>query len=175
MRSIVAEEKIKLILLGNGAVGKTSMATRYTKNRFIPKYKPSLGVDFLAKRIQLEHKVLKVMVFDTGGQEFISTLRKRYYHGAAGAIVVFDMCARDSFEGLNKWINELQKEIPGVHTVIVANKSDLFDQRTVTTEEGKAYAEANNSEYHETSALTGENVEKIFQIFVNRLLDSSNN
>jgi small GTP-binding protein len=115
------------------------------------------------------------MVFDTGGQEFISTLRKRYYHGAAGAIVVFDMCARESFDGLSKWINELQKEIPGVHTLIVANKSDLLEQRTVTTDEGKTFAADNNAEYHETSALTGDNVDKIFQVFVNKLLESSNN
>ena len=85
------EVKIKVLLLGDGAVGKTSLAVRYTHEKFSSSYKPSLGVDFMLKRVEVNGQRVKIMVFDTAGQEFISSLRKRYYSGAHGVIVVFDV------------------------------------------------------------------------------------
>ena len=109
------------------------------------------------------------MVFDTGGQEFISTLRKRYYFGAAGAIVVYDICGERSFEGLQKWLEELRREVQGVTTIIIGNKKDLEADRKVPREVAEKYAADNEALYFESSALTGESIEEIFQVFINEV------
>jgi small GTP-binding protein len=162
----MAEIKVKIILLGNGGAGKTSIAQRYTANRFTSTYRPSLGVDFMVKRLIHKDYRVKVMVFDTAGQEFISTLRQRYYFAASGAVIVFDITSRKSFEMCGKWYEELTREAGAIKTMLVANKLDLKRQRVVTPEEGMEYAKTINATYLEASALTGETVNKIFLPFV---------
>ena len=167
----MAEIKVKIILLGNGGAGKTSIATRYTENRFSANYRPSLGVDFMVKRLIHKDYRIKVMVFDTAGQEFISTLRQRYYFAASGAVIVFDITSRKSFEMVNKWYSELTKEAGAIKTMLVANKLDLKRSRMVSSEEGIEFAKTINADYYEVSALTGEAVDAIFQPFIENAVD----
>ena len=173
MRTITDELKVKVILLGNGAVGKTSIANRYTHDKFSSTYKPSLGVDFMVKRVELEGKKIKLMVFDTAGQEFISTLRKRYYSGASGAVIVFDVTRRKTFEDLERWIKEVKNEVGDIQTVFVGNKIDLEDARVIDVEEIIEFAERFNGEYIESSALLGDGIRDIFEPFILETLKNS--
>ncbi len=160
------EIKIKVILLGNGSVGKTSLANRFARDKFTETYKPSLGVDFMVKRIEYKGRKVKVLVFDTAGQEFISSLRKRYYAGAAGAVIVFDLTSRKSFEDLSRWVEEVRNEVGDIKTVFAGNKTDLTDLRDISTEEGQNYAKEMNGAYLETSAKMGHYVNDIFVPFI---------
>lgn len=164
--STLEERKVKVILLGNGSVGKTSIANRYTHDKFSSTYKPSLGVDFMVKRVEVDGQKYKVMVFDTAGQEFISSLRKRYYTGATGAVVVFDTTSKQSFEDLDKWLVELRGEVGEIDTIIVGNKIDLTETRQISREEGEKYASDQNATYMESSALLGEGIRDIFLPFI---------
>ncbi len=170
LSSILKESKIKIILLGANRVGKTSIALRYTKNSFPMKYKPSLGVDFLVKRIKYNNKNIKILVFDTGAQELITELRTRFYHGASGAIVVYDITNRDTFNRLDKLINEIKEELDDVYIAIVGNKLDLNDDRVVTSEEANKYAISKGAVYFEVSALTGQDVDKLFSYFLEQII-----
>ncbi len=164
----MAEIKIKIILLGNGGVGKTSIARRYTENTFVSTYRPSLGVDFMVKRLIYKDYRIKLMVFDTAGQEFIASLRQRYYFAASGAVIVYDITSRKSFELVEKWVTELKREAGEIKTMLVGNKLDLKRQRTVSYEEGLAYANKINADYFEVSARDGEFVEDIFFPFIEK-------
>ncbi|MHA2275058.1 MAG: Rab family GTPase, partial [Candidatus Kariarchaeaceae archaeon] len=155
------EVKIKVILLGNGSVGKTSLANRFTRDKFASTYKPSLGVDFMVKRMEYDGENVKILVFDTAGQEFISSLRKRYYAGASGAVIVFDLTSKRSFDDLHRWVDEVRGEVGNIHTVFVGNKTDLTDEREISTMEGQTYANTMEGEYIESSAKFGDRVQEI--------------
>ena len=103
---------IKVINAGDYGVGKTSLAIRYTQNRFESSYLPTLGVDFYSKVVSVgEDLKIKVVVFDTVGQSKLVSLRKRYYTGAHGAIIVYDITRRESFEHIQKWIDEISENV----------------------------------------------------------------
>lgn len=165
-----AELKAKVLLLGDGRVGKTSLAVRYTHNSFSHDYKPSLGVDWLARREEINGKKVKVLIFDAAGQALFQSLRKRYYVGAHGAFVVFDVTRKPTFENLEFWINEIRSLEHEIYLHIVGNKSDLRDMREVSYEEGKAFADSLEADYTETSAKSGENVTPLFSNFVEYVL-----
>ena len=167
------EIKIKVILLGNGSVGKTSLANRFARDKFSETYKPSLGVDFMVKRIEYKGRKVKVLVFDTAGQEFISSLRKRYYAGAAGAVIVFDLTSRKSFEDLSRWVDEVRNEVGDINTVFAGNKTDLENERDISTEEGQTYADKMNGQYLETSAKLGHHVHDIFIPFIESYIEKT--
>jgi len=162
--------KVKLLLLGDGRVGKTSLAVRYTHDKFTANYKPSLGVDWLIKRETVNDKNVKVLVFDTAGQEFLVGFRSRYYTGAHGAILVYDVTRRETFENLDIWLKEVRDEVGEVYVKIVGNKSDLEEIRQVDYEEAEKYANLQGADYMETSALSGENVNDLFMSFIEYIL-----
>ncbi|MHA2253196.1 MAG: Rab family GTPase [Candidatus Kariarchaeaceae archaeon] len=174
MKSLNPELKIKVILLGDGGVGKTSIAKRYTQGTFSDTYKPSLGVDFMVKREEVDGQKFKMLVFDTAGQEFISTLRKRYYSGADGAVIVFDLTRKETFADLERWVKEVRGEVGDIQTIFVGNKVDLEEQRMVSREEAIAFAEANNGSFMESSALRDEGVTDIFLPFIHLIIEKIN-
>ena len=132
LRMATEELMIKLILLGNGSVGKTSLATRFAKNTFKLEYQPSIGVNLLVKIVAYQDQFIKVLVFDTAGQEFMSSLRKQHYVGANGAVIVFDLSSRVTFNNLVRWVDEVREEVGDLKTIIVGNKVDLEDERVIS-------------------------------------------
>ncbi len=162
---------VKIILLGNGSVGKTSLANRFAKNTFRSQYQPTLGVNLLVKMLAYKDQYVKVIIFDTAGQEFISSLRKQHYAGANGAIVVFDITSRQTFEDLDKWVQEIQEEVGDLKTVIVGNKVDLEYEREISTNEGLTYAQSMKSEYLESSAKDNIQVSDIYQTIIEDAVD----
>ncbi|TFF94407.1 GTP-binding protein [Candidatus Thorarchaeota archaeon] len=171
-----AEYRFKIVMLGDGAVGKTALTTRFTQDHFDADYKRTIGSDFAVKRLVLPERDSNVtlQVWDLAGQPRFEIVRQSFYRGARGALLVYDVTRRRTFLNLDRWRTEAYKntgrEIP---VVVVANKVDLEDSRVVQTEMGKQYAESIDSIYVESSALTGENVEKAFEDLCRVMIDST--
>ncbi len=165
--------KFKFIIVGDKAVGKSSIVRRFVENRFSLDYRSTLGLNVLSHSIRFYGNEVYFSLWDLGGQEYFKRFRKTYYVGAQAAFIVFDVCKRDSFANVKVWYQELKdflhkKNIP---IVIVGNKIDLSDQRKVQYKDGMALVDELTREntdsdfsYIETSALTGENIKDSFSL-----------
>jgi small GTP-binding protein len=159
----------KSIVVGDGGVGKTALTLRFSKGFFTEDYKMTIGVDFHVKTISIETSEgpikCKLQLWDTGGQERFSSIRPMYYRGSLGTILVFDLTNSASFEHLPQWIEEVRANIKAeIPVLLVGNKSDLTDERAVTTEEISRFTQDFNLYYMETSAKTGDGVGDCFHI-----------
>jgi len=153
----------KYIIIGDAAVGKSNLLLRYTHGQFKPEYQLTIGVEFGAKNLTIGSKVYRIQIWDTAGQENFRSITRAYYKNSACALVVYDISNRESFENVSSWIEDCRSQSPQtIYMVLVGNKSDLEDKRTVTFEEGQELAEKNNMIFYETSAKSGKNVETIF-------------
>ncbi len=165
----------KTIVVGDGAVGKTAITFRYAVDKFQENYKMTIGVDFTINREKVNDKEIKIQVWDTGGQEKFSKIRPLYYRGALGGLVVFDVTTKESFENLDGWFEEIQKNCTQIPIILVGNKIDLKNRKT-TKEEGRKYAAKKSKEmgykipYLETSAKTGETIKKVFRKLVESMV-----
>ncbi|MHA2020674.1 MAG: Rab family GTPase [Candidatus Thorarchaeota archaeon] len=158
----------KVVVLGEGAVGKTAIVTRFSHGFFRTDYKTTIGSQFAVKNIDVigtdqVHQVVKLQIWDVAGQSRFQILRPMYYRGSNGGLLVYDVSRRRTFMLLQEWLDELhraiQKEIP---LVLVANKTDLPD-RVVEPSEGREFADSHGMPYIESSAKTGEGVIDIFE------------
>jgi Ras-related protein Rab-2A len=146
-------------------VGKSCLLLQFTDKRFQPVHDLTIGVEFGARMIKVADNTVpvKLQIWDTAGQESFRSITRSYYRGAAGALLVYDITRRDSFQHLSRWLEEA-KQHSHDHMVIllIGNKNDLEQRRAVTTEEGQAFADANGLLFLETSAKTAHNVEEAF-------------
>ncbi|WP_371804351.1 GTP-binding protein [Candidatus Lokiarchaeum ossiferum] len=158
----------KLCVLGDPAVGKTSLIHQFVTKRFEKDYKPTLGIAITNRRYNLqgfENKVLDFMIWDLAGQKFFQRVRQYYYTGANAAFIMYDISRRESFEGRIKyWYKDIRKAIPDIPIVIVGNKLDLLEKRQVKEEEGLHLAKELKCSFLETSAKSGENVKDAFSL-----------
>ena len=154
----------KLVLLGDGAVGKTAIGTRFCKGLFQSNYKMTIGADFFVKSLKFPEENVKMQIWDVAGQARFQFLRSTYYKGSFCGILVFDVTIRESFGNLENWVLEFQEQTGNTPIVIVGNKVDLPD-RMVASEEGKNWAKSYlNAPYIEVSAKAGININKLFKI-----------
>ncbi|KAJ6239350.1 ras-related protein rab-5c [Anaeramoeba flamelloides] len=162
MSSVIPTISFKIVVLGESAVGKTSVLNRYATNKFYQKIEPTIGSTNFQKTInQLDYKI-KLLIWDTAGQERFHSLAQMYYRGAKGALVIYDVQNVDSFERAKEWVEELRKQgDPNVQIALVANKIDLPDHM-VDKNEAIKYAKENQLLFKETSAKTGEGVTEAF-------------
>ncbi len=173
---VPAEYRFKVVMLGDGAVGKTALTIRFTQDHFEADYKRTIGSDFAIKRVVVPSRDANVtlQVWDLAGQQRFEVVRQSFYRGARGGLLVYDVTRRRTFLNLDRWreeaFNSIGRTIP---MIVVANKVDLTDSRVVTTEEGKAYAEKIGCLYVESSALTGQNVEEAFLNLCEVMIDST--
>lgn len=158
----------KLCVLGDPAVGKTSLIHQFVTSRFEADYKPTLGISITNRRYNLQgfdDKILDFMIWDLAGQKFFQRVRQYYYTGANAAFLMYDITKRDSFEGRIKyWFDDIRSAIPDIPIVIVGNKRDLAESRQVTEEEGFLLAKELKCSFLETSAKSGENVKDAFSL-----------
>ncbi|MHA1263725.1 MAG: GTP-binding protein [Candidatus Helarchaeota archaeon] len=151
----------KVIVVGDGAVGKTALTIRFAEGRFQDHYKMTIGVDFAIKMVEIGGKRVKLQIWDTGGQERFSYIRPLYYKGAMGVVYVFDITNRASFEHLPKWHKEVSDYCGNIPALLVANKCDLPD-KAVTPSEAQGMATQLGGPFYEASAKTGDNVDDLF-------------
>nr|AAC47440.1 rab6 [Plasmodium falciparum 3D7] len=170
--------KYKLVFLGEQAVGKTSIITRFMYDTFDNNYQSTIGIDFLSKTLYLDEGPVRLQLWDTAGQERFRSLIPSYIRDSAAAIVVYDITNRQSFENTTKWIQDILNERgKDVIIALVGNKTDLGDLRKVTYEEGMQKAQEYNTMFHETSAKAGHNIKVLFKKIASKLpnLDNTNN
>jgi len=167
--------KLKLALLGDPAVGKTSLINMYTQHRFSSDYQPTLGVNIIVKELALKdiNTYVRLVLWDIAGQDKYDLGRKRYFQGILGALLIFDTTRDLTFKNIElKWLKDMKDfgEKDPVY-ILIGNKIDLKDSRLVSAEEGKNLAEKIKAiDYIETSAKYGDYVEIAFQKLVYHVL-----
>ncbi|RVE61175.1 hypothetical protein OJAV_G00167990 [Oryzias javanicus] len=155
--------QFKLVLLGDMAVGKSSLVLRFVKGQFDEFQETTIGAAFLAQSVCLDDTTVKFEIWDTAGQERYHSLAPMYYRGAQAAIVVFDITKPDTFERAKAWVKELQRQAsPSIVIALAGNKADLAEKRLVEYEEAQTYAEDTGLLFMETSAKTAMNVNELF-------------
>lgn len=169
-QSASRSKQIKLVLLGESGVGKSSIALRYVRGEFNEHGEATIGAAFLTKTINVNGCAVKFDIWDTAGQERYHSLAPMYYRGAPAAVVVYDVMSMNSFNRANLWIKELMQQTSQMVIVLAGNKADMAkENRAVTKEEGKEFADEYGLIFAETSAKTGMNIEEIFQSVAMRL------
>ena len=165
----VKEKKLilKIVFFGDAETGKSCLLTQYVKNQFSMEYKSTIGVDFLAKNLNLDGKIVQLQLWDTEGKEQINNFS--LFKNTDCCVLVCDLTNEKSFEGLEKWrtefLNKLAiKDPDNFPFVLIGNKCDKSDERKVQDDKLKLYCEShNNIPYFETSAKNNVNVEKAFE------------
>ena len=161
---------LKIVIIGDSGVGKTNLLSRFTRDTFSNETRNTIGVDFSAKDIQLKGKTVKVQFWDTAGQEKYRAIASAYYRNAHGAIIVYDITRRESFENLNTWLTELRENgNEDLSIIVLGNKLDLIHDREINTEDGKAFAQTKNCYFMEVSGK--ENKDKCVNKAFNTVLE----
>ncbi|CAF1005663.1 unnamed protein product [Didymodactylos carnosus] len=151
-------------LNNEAAVGKSQLLSRFTRNEFTLDSAFTIGVEFSKKEIRINGNIIQVQIWDTAGQERFMAITKAFYRNALGALLVFDIQRRETFENLDRWYQEIRANA-GPHPctiMLIGNKSDQQHTRKVMTDDAKRYADERNMKYMETSALDATNVEPAF-------------
>ncbi|KAJ9553727.1 hypothetical protein OSB04_017772 [Centaurea solstitialis] len=162
----------KTVLIGDSAVGKSNLLSRFAKDEFHLDSKPTIGVEFAYRNIKVGDKMVKAQIWDTAGQERFRAITSSYYRGALGAILVYDITRRGTFENLRKWLHELREYgNRDMVIVLVGNKSDLVESREVEVKDGQTLAQLEDLCFMETSAKENVNVEDAFLQMITKIFD----
>lgn len=139
---------------------------------FDPATKHTIGVEFATKELVIKNKNVKAQIWDTAGQERYRAITKAYYRGAVGALIVYDITDRETFDSLKRWLSEVQANSdPSIKLMLVGNKCDLVEKRKVHIDEGKAFAEQHGLSFVEASAFNGDAVEDAFDHLMGKIFD----
>ncbi|XP_058747038.1 ras-related protein Rab-2-B-like [Vicia villosa] len=153
----------KFIIIGDTGVGKSCLQLQFTDNRFQPVHDVTIGVEFGTRMITIDSKPIKLQIGDTAGQEMFRSITRSYYRGAAGALLVYDITRRETFDHLATWLEDARQHASSSMIImLIGNKSDLSKKRVVSTEEGEKFAKENGLIFMEVSAKSAENVEEAF-------------
>ncbi|XP_075262286.1 ras-related protein Rab-18-B-like [Convolutriloba macropyga] len=164
---------LKLLIIGDSGVGKSSLLLRFTDDNFDPDHAATIGVDFKVTNLTVNGNSTKLAIWDTAGQERFRTLTPSYYRGAQGCILVYDVSSRSSFDQLGTWLRELDmySTHSNVVKMLVGNKTDKPD-REVSREEGLDYAKKHSMLFIEASAKTREGVQYAFEELVDKIIQT---
>ena len=154
---------LKILVIGDSSVGKTSLLLKYIDDYFSETQISTIGVEYKEKVITLNNRKIGLQIWDTSGQERFRSITQNFYRGADGILFVFDVTNKESFDNIKMWLNEPQVVELNSQKILVGNKIDLEEQRVISKEKMEDLgAKNNNLVSFETSAKTGENVEKVF-------------
>ncbi|KAF7826219.1 ras-related protein RABA3 [Senna tora] len=143
----------KVVVIGDSAVGKTQILSRFAKNEFCFDSKSTIGVEFQTRTVTINGKIIKAQIWDTAGQERYRAVTSAYYRGALGAMLVYDITKRQSFDHVARWVEELRAHADNsIVIMLIGNKADLVDLRAVSTEDAVEFAEDQGLFFSETSA-----------------------
>jgi Ras-related protein Rab-2A len=153
----------RYIIIGDTGVGKSCLLLQFTDKRFQPVHDLTIGVEFGARLINLDGKQIKLQIWDTAGQESFRSITRSYYRGAAGALLVYDITRRETFDHLASWLEDARQHAnPNMTIMLIGNKADLSHRRAVSVEEGQEFAKEHGLIFLETSAKTSLNVDDAF-------------
>ena len=163
MASAAGKYQFKIVLLGEGCVGKTSLVLRYCQDKFNDKHLTTLQASYLTKKLNIDGKRVGLSIWDTAGQERFHALGPIYYRDSNGAILVYDITDEDSFQKVKNWVKELRKILgDDICLCIVGNKIDLEKDRHVDGEEAEAYAKSVGAKHLLSSAKLNKGVDELF-------------
>ena len=162
-------------MVGDGRVGKTSLVLRYTQDTFSPAYKETLGANFAVKDLRIGRTKMKLVIWDIAGQPSFRQVRRHYFLGAHGALLVFDVTSPTSFMSLKEWYNGLKRVAPNSSVILVGNKVDLERERRVPPAAAHMLRDWWGIHYVETSAATGKGVKEAFRWVAQSALECSFN
>jgi len=166
---------VKLVIVGDTNVGKTSLVNRYVEDAFSDNLGNTVGVDFFACKMQLFGQTHTVQLWDTAGQERFKSVVKCYFKSASGVLMIFDLTQRESYKNIESWLVDIDDNInPSTAKVLVGNKADLTDNRVVSYEEAREYAESKKMMYFETSAKSALGVDVLFESIVKSIVENMN-
>ncbi|KAJ7961649.1 Ras-related protein like [Quillaja saponaria] len=167
----VGEEYLfKIVIIGDSAVGKSNLLSRFARNEFDSNSKATIGVEFQTQVLEIDGKEVKAQIWDTAGQERFRAVTSAYYRGAVGALIVYDISRRSTFDSVKRWLDELTTHCDStLARMLVGNKCDLENIREVSIEEGKSLAEEEGLFFMETSALDSTNVQTAFEIVIREI------
>ena len=160
----------KIVVVGDCAVGKSSLTIRYVNNNFSEFQDSTIGATYITKKITCPNEIINLEIWDTAGQERYRSIAPLYYRNAVVALVVYDITDYDSFMKAKQWIKEL-RVLPDPNMIIflVGTKYDLKNKRQIEFNLAKSYADENNFFFFETSAKTNYNVNELFELIVQKL------
>ncbi|CAM8984724.1 unnamed protein product [Rhodiola kirilowii] len=165
----------KLVLIGDSAVGKSQILARFARGEFSLDSKATIGVEFQTRTLIIQHKSVKAQIWDTAGQERYRAVTSAYYRGAVGAMLVYDITKRQSFDHIPRWLEELRAHADrNIVIILIGNKCDLESQRAVPTEDAKEFAHKEGLFFLETSALEATNVETAFTTILTEIFNIVN-
>ena len=170
------EYKFKVVVVGDSSVGKTNLIKRFINDTFNKDSKATVGVEFLSKTYLINQEVFKIEIWDTAGQERYKAITTTYYKGAKGALIVYDITRKETFDSVDRWISELNNSgDKNMTMLLIGNKCDLDSQRQVTKEQGEEKAKAFKVAFLETSASSGENLDVAFEMIMKEVYNKCKN
>lgn len=132
----------KIVLIGDSAVGKSQLLSRFARNEFSLDSKATIGVEFQTRTLMIDHKTVKAQIWDTAGQERYRAVTSAYYRGAVGAMLVYDITKRQTFDHLSRWLEELRGHADSnIIIMLIGNKCDLGNLRAVPIDDAKEFAQ----------------------------------
>jgi small GTP-binding protein len=166
---------VVVVVVGASGAGKSQLLLRYTMDRFNESSKATIGVDFGHKSLNIEGKVVRAQIWDTAGQERFKAIMPKFYAGTHGALIVYSIVDRNSFDAVGDWLDELKRQTDCRFIMLVGNKSDLEATRAVTRAEGQEFASANDLLFMETSAKMSTNVDEAFSAVIKEIFEDTTN
>jgi len=166
---------LKLCVLGDGAVGKTSLIIRHVDKRFVTEYKPTIGFDIALKTMKIQEEGIsaELLIWDIAGQAIFEKIREEYLQGTNAAMIIFDLTRQETYDHVKDWLRELNTYAGKVPFVLVGNKADLASKKVISDEVGKKYAKTLGAiDYIETSAKTGQKVEDAFEKIIKNVIET---
>lgn len=170
----ITAKKYKVVLLGDSGVGKSSLVQRLAKDEWNENQNSTVGASFFRYSCPVEDTTVNFDIWDTAGQERYKSLAAMYYRGSAAALIVYELPSHETFERAKYWVRELATTSPETLILLVGNKSDMVGERSVSTEEGAAYAKELGVMFSETSAKDGTGVREIFEKLARQLVAMNN-
>jgi len=168
--SLKEEFKFKVVIVGDSSVGKTNLVKRFMNNTFIKDSKATVGVEFMSKTFIVNKKVFKVELWDTAGQERYKAITAAYYKGAKGAMIVYDVTSKSTFDNVDKWCNELRmKGSNNINIIMIGNKTDLKDNIVINSDMSQEKGKFLQIPVMETSALDSSNVKEAFYLLIQEM------